>query len=63
MATTNAGARVGPTLVDFATNGQFPEEEAVSAASVDSTGLPAALEVLNEAKLALEVSSHPNTCF
>ncbi|KAH6673050.1 centromere/kinetochore protein-like protein zw10 [Halenospora varia] len=54
MATTNAGARVGPTLVDFATNGQFPEEEAVSAASVDSTGLPTALEVLNEAKLALE---------
>ncbi|KAH7408986.1 centromere/kinetochore protein-like protein zw10 [Cadophora sp. MPI-SDFR-AT-0126] len=45
---------LGQVLVDFSTNGAFPEEEAVSAAYVDSPMVSAALAVLQNAKAELE---------
>lgn len=48
-------ADLGQVLVDFSTNGAFPEEEAVSAAYVNSPMVSAALVVLQDAKSALEV--------
>jgi len=47
-------ADLGQVLVDFSTNGAFPEEEAVSAAHVDSPMVSAALAVLQNAKAELE---------
>ncbi|PVH71756.1 centromere/kinetochore protein-like protein zw10 [Cadophora sp. DSE1049] len=47
-------ADLGQVLVDFSTNGAFPEEEAVSAAYVDSPMVSAALAVLHNAKAELE---------
>ncbi|KAG4438487.1 hypothetical protein IFR05_006010 [Cadophora sp. M221] len=47
-------ADLGQVLVDFSTNGAFPEEEAVSAAYVNSPMVSAALVVLQDAKSALE---------
>ncbi|KAH7306101.1 centromere/kinetochore protein-like protein zw10 [Rhexocercosporidium sp. MPI-PUGE-AT-0058] len=47
-------ADLGQVLVDFSTNGAFPEEEAVSAAHVNSPMVSAALVVLQDAKAALE---------
>jgi len=58
MSSTEIQARLGQTLIDFSTNGAFPEEEAVSAAFVQDSVLPIALEALNDAKLALEVRSN-----
>jgi centromere/kinetochore protein ZW10 len=46
---------LGQVLVDFSVDGRFPEDEAVSAARVKHSALPAALTVLREAKADLEV--------
>lgn len=52
---SSAQADLGQVLVDFSMNGAFPEEEAVSAAHVNSPMVSAALAVLQNAKSALEV--------
>jgi len=44
-------------LIDFSTNGAFPEEEAVSAAYAEPSALPSALVAVRDAKAALEVDS------
>ncbi|KAL2068605.1 hypothetical protein VTL71DRAFT_14942 [Oculimacula yallundae] len=49
-----AQADLGQVLVEFSTHGAFPEEEAVSAAHVNSPMVSAALVVLQDAKTALE---------
>ena len=54
MSSSDIEEQLGPALIDFATNGIFPEE-AVSAAYVHDSALPAALIALNDAKIALEV--------
>ena len=54
MASTGV---LGTTLINFSTDGSFPEEESVSAARVEESALPGALVALNAAKTALEVSS------
>ena len=48
-------ARTGKALVDFASNGTFPEDEDVSAGHIEGSGLPAAYRALSDAKIALEV--------
>jgi protein transport protein DSL1/ZW10 len=55
MSSSDIQARLGQTLIDFSSNGIFPEEEAVSAATLDDSALPAALVALNDAKAELEV--------
>ena len=55
-------ADLGQVLVDFSTNGAFPEEEAVSAAHVDSPMVSAALTVLQNAKAELEVRMMSRSC-
>lgn len=57
MSSSNVQDQLGRTLVDFAANGTFPEEEAVSAAHVNSSTVSAALAALSSAKAELEVSS------
>jgi hypothetical protein len=54
MSSPDLEEQLGPTLIDFATNGAFPEE-AVSAGYVHDSTLPEALIALNDAKTALEV--------
>lgn len=56
MSSSNIEEQLGPALINFATNGSFPEE-AVSAAYVQDSALPAALIALDGAKIALEVCS------
>jgi centromere/kinetochore protein ZW10 len=56
MASASTQADLGKILVDFSLNGTFPEEEAVSAASVEPSALSGALVVLQNAKADLEVS-------
>lgn len=55
MATPSIEARVTESLIQFAANRQFPYEEEVSAAYVQGSVLPGALEALEEAQRALEV--------
>ncbi len=55
MASSDIQAQLGQALVDFSTNGAFPQEEAVSAAYVEDSALPAALVALDNAKSGLEV--------
>jgi hypothetical protein len=55
MASANIQARLGDALVNFAENQAFPEEEEISAASLESSTLQPALTALNNAKIALEV--------
>ncbi|KAI6708496.1 hypothetical protein JHW43_008968 [Diplocarpon mali] len=43
MASSNAQDRLGKVLVDFSTDGTFPEEEDVAAARVDSSTVSAAM--------------------
>lgn len=59
MSSSIVQDQLGQALVDFATNGTFPEEEAVSAAHVDSSTVSAALVALSDAKAELEVSFPP----
>lgn len=55
MASTMATDRLGKTLIDFASNGEFPDE-AVSASVVENEALSAAVKALGETKHSLEVS-------
>ncbi|QSZ29804.1 hypothetical protein DSL72_004322 [Monilinia vaccinii-corymbosi] len=53
MTSTVAVDQLGKTLIDFASNGEFPDES-VSASVVESEALPAAIKALGQAKLSLE---------
>jgi centromere/kinetochore protein ZW10 len=46
---------LGQTLVGFSAKGIFPEDETVSAASIEASALPSALQALEAAKAELEV--------
>ncbi|RFU26758.1 hypothetical protein B7463_g9583, partial [Scytalidium lignicola] len=54
MASVETQNQLGRTLIEFSRNGAFPEEEAVSAAFIEGSALPGALEALNSAKADLE---------
>ncbi len=56
MSSSNVQDHLGQALVSFSTNGTFPEEEAISAAHVNSSTVSAALAALSGAKAELEVS-------
>ncbi|KAF7952710.1 hypothetical protein EAE96_005941 [Botrytis aclada] len=53
MASTIAVDQLSKTLIGFASNGEFPNEE-VSASAVGNEALPLAIAALGEAKLSLE---------
>ncbi|TGO25514.1 hypothetical protein BPAE_0078g00130 [Botrytis paeoniae] len=53
MASIIAVDQLSKTLIGFASNGEFPDEE-VSASAVRNEALPLAIEALGEAKLSLE---------
>jgi centromere/kinetochore protein ZW10 len=55
MASSKPQSQLGQVLIDFSTNGAFPEEEAVSAAYAEPSALPSALIAVRDAKVALEV--------
>lgn len=55
MASSQTPADLGQVLVDFTVNGIFPESESVSSAPITPAALNAALKVLNDAKVELEV--------
>jgi centromere/kinetochore protein ZW10 len=55
MASSKPQSQLGQVLIDFSTNGAFPEEEAVSAAYAEPSALPSALVAVRDAKVALEV--------
>jgi centromere/kinetochore protein ZW10 len=57
MASPKPRSQLGQVLIDFSTNGTFPEEEAVSAAYAEPSALPSALVAVRDAKAALEVDS------
>jgi hypothetical protein len=57
MSSSDVQARVGRALVDFAVKSQYPDEEAVIAADVESSALPVALELLSNARSSLEVGA------
>jgi hypothetical protein len=57
MASSKPRSQLGQVLIDFSTNGAFPEEEAVSAAYAEPSALPSALVAVRDAKAALEVGS------
>jgi len=57
MASSKPQSQLGQVLIDFSTNGAFPEEEAVSAAYAEPSALPSALVAVRDAKVALEVGS------
>lgn len=54
MSSSNPQARVGEALVNFAVKSEYPDEEAIIAAAVESSALPASLELLSDAKSSLE---------
>jgi hypothetical protein len=56
MSSSKIQARVGQALVDFAIKSEYPDEEAVIAADVESSALPVALGLLSNARTSLEVS-------
>lgn len=58
MSSSEIQARLARTLVDFSSQGIFPEEEAISSTIVEASALPAALVALNNAKAELEVLIH-----
>ena len=55
MSSSDIQAQVGRALVDFAVESQYPDEEDVGAAKVESSALPTALDLLNVARVDLEV--------
>jgi len=57
MASAKVHDQLGQVLIDFSTNGAFPEEESVSAAYASKPLLAPALAALSAAKSELEVSS------
>jgi hypothetical protein len=56
MATADVQDQLGQVLINFSTNGEFPEEESVSAAYVQKSVLAPALAALSIARSELEVS-------
>jgi hypothetical protein len=54
MPSTIDPAQLGNTLIEFSSNGEFPDEQ-ISASLVDTAALPTAVEALNQTKLSLEV--------
>jgi hypothetical protein len=56
MASAEVQDQLGQVLINFTTNGAFPEEESVSAAYVQKPYLAPALEALSAARSELEVS-------
>ncbi|KAI9648744.1 ribosome biogenesis protein ytm1 [Ciborinia camelliae] len=52
-SSTMAAGQLSQTLIDFASNGEFPDES-ISASVIENEALPAAVEALNQAKLSLE---------
>jgi hypothetical protein len=56
MASADVQGQLGQVLINFSTNGAFPEEESVSAAYVQKPFLAPALEALSAARSELEVS-------
>jgi hypothetical protein len=59
MASANFHDQLGQVLIDFSTNGAFPEEEAVSAAYIQKPLLAPALAALGTARAELEVGVLP----
>lgn len=57
MSSPSVQGQLGQVLIDFSTNGSYPEED-VSAAFVENSALEAALLAVRDAKVALEVSFH-----
>lgn len=57
MSPTEPVGAVGRALVDFTTNGAFPEED-VSSLQLSSEQLAPAVEALAQAKSKLEVCPH-----
>lgn len=55
MTPSNAQDQLGKALIDFSTDGKFPEDESVPAAILEGSALSEALRLLNNAKAALEV--------
>jgi centromere/kinetochore protein ZW10 len=56
MTSSDIEALLGDTLIQFSTDGRFPEEEATSAAYIENSALPGALKALTDAQTELEVS-------
>jgi hypothetical protein len=56
MASAAVQDQLGQVLIDFSTNGAFPEEESVSAAYVQQPYLAPALAALSTARSELEAS-------
>jgi centromere/kinetochore protein ZW10 len=56
MASAAVQDQLGQVLIDFSTNGAFPEEESVSAAYVQQPHLAPALAALSTARSELEAS-------
>ena len=56
MASAAVPDQLGQVLIDFTTNGAYPEEESVSAAYVQKPYLAPALAALSAARTELEVS-------
>ena len=56
MASAAVQDQLGQVLIDFSTNGVFPEEESVSAAYVQQPHLAPALAALSTARSELEAS-------
>lgn len=54
MGENNTSGAIGEALVEFTTNGAFPEEDA-SSLKLSSQELPPAINALSEAKSKLEV--------
>ncbi|PQE26085.1 is centromere binding at prophase protein [Rutstroemia sp. NJR-2017a BBW] len=54
MPSTIDPAQLGNTLIEFSSNGQFPDEQ-ISASLVDTAVLPRAVEALSQTKLSLEI--------
>jgi centromere/kinetochore protein ZW10 len=57
MASPNVQGQLGQVLIDFSTDGRFPEEEAISSAYAETSVIPSALEALSFARSDLEVLS------
>lgn len=57
MASADGQNQLGQVLIDFSTNGTFPEEESISAAYVQRPYLAPALAALGAAREELEVRS------
>ena len=55
MPSPEIQARIGLAIVEYSSNGTFPDEESVAAAHIEDAVLLKALSLLNTAKSDLEV--------